>query len=38
LTVLKRVADELKDDVKLESSPAMEGRSLSMTLVPNTKK
>ena len=38
LTVLKRVADELKDDVKLETAPAMEGRSLSMTLVPNTKK
>ncbi|HCG90769.1 MAG TPA: translation initiation factor IF-3 [Dehalococcoidia bacterium] len=38
LLILKRVADELKDDVKLENSPSMEGRSLSLTLVPNAKK
>ena len=34
LAVLKRVADELKDDVRLEKPPAMEGRALSMILVP----
>ena len=34
LAVLKRVADELKDDVRLEKPPAMEGRALSMVLVP----
>ena len=38
LLILKRVADELKDDVKVENSPSMEGRSLSLTLVPNAKK
>lgn len=38
LLILKRVADELKDDVKLENSPSMEGPSLSLTLVPNAKK
>ena len=34
LAVLKRVADELKDDVRLEKPPALEGRALSMILVP----
>ena len=34
LLVLKRVADELKDDVRLEKPPALEGRALSMILVP----
>ena len=34
LLVLKRVADELKEDVRLEKPPAMEGRSLSMILIP----
>jgi translation initiation factor IF-3 len=34
LSVLKRVADELKDDVRLERPPALEGRSLSMILIP----
>ena len=34
LAVLKRVADELKDAVRLEKPPAMEGRALSMILVP----
>ena len=34
LSVLKRVADELKDDVRLEKPPALEGRALSMILVP----
>ena len=36
LSVLKRIADELKDEVRLERPPAMEGRSLSMTLIPNS--
>lgn len=35
LSVLKRVADDLKDDVRLEKPPAMEGRALSMILIPN---
>ena len=34
LSVLKRVADELKDEVRLEKPPSMEGRSLSMILIP----
>ena len=34
LAVLKRVADELKDDVRLEKAPALEGRALSMILIP----
>ena len=34
LSVLKRVADELKDDVRLERPPTMEGRALSMVLIP----
>ena len=36
LAVLKRVADELKDEVKLEKAPALEGRALSMILIPST--
>ena len=36
LSVLKRVADDLKDEVRLEKPPAMEGRSLSMILLPST--
>ena len=35
LAVLKRVADELKDEVKLEKAPALEGRALSMILIPS---
>ena len=35
LSVLKRVADDLKDEVRLERPPAMEGRSLSMILLPS---
>ncbi|MSQ17421.1 MAG: translation initiation factor IF-3 [Dehalococcoidia bacterium] len=38
LSVLKKVADELKDDVRLEKAPAMEGRSLAMTLLPVPKR
>ena len=34
LSVLKRVADELKDEVRLERPPSMEGRALSMVLIP----
>ena len=36
LSVLKRIADELKDEVRLEKPPAMEGRALSMTLIPSS--
>ena len=38
LDVLKRVADDLKDHVRLEKAPAMEGRSLSMILLPSGQK
>jgi hypothetical protein len=34
--VLKKVADDLKDDVRLEKPPSMEGRSLYMILIPNS--
>jgi translation initiation factor IF-3 len=34
LAVLKRVADELKDEVRLENQPAVEPRALSMILIP----
>ena len=34
LLVLKRVADDLKDDVRLEKPPSLEGRALSMILIP----
>ncbi len=34
LSLLKRVADELKDDVRLEHAPSMEGRAMSMVLIP----
>jgi translation initiation factor IF-3 len=35
LSLLKRVADDMKDDVRLEKPPAMEGRALSMILIPS---
>ncbi len=35
LSVLKRVADELRDEVRLERAPVMEGRALSMILIPS---
>ena len=38
LAVLKRVADELKDEVRLEKAPALEGRALSMILIPSAQK
>ncbi len=34
LSVLKKVADDLRDEVRLEKPPAMEGRALSMILLP----
>ena len=34
LTLLKRVADDLKDDIRLEQEPSMEGRAMSMVLIP----
>ena len=38
LSVLKRVADELRDDVRLEKAPVMEGRALSMILIPTAQR
>ena len=38
LSVLRRVADEMKDEIRLERPPAMEGRSLSMVLIPSLQK
>ena len=38
LSVLKRVADDLKEVVRLEKPPAMEGRALSMILIPTVQK
>ncbi len=38
LSLLKRVADDLKEDVRLEKPPSMEGRALSMILIPSAPK
>lgn len=38
LSVLKRVADDLKDEVRLEKAPSMEGRALSMILLPSAQR
>ena len=38
LGLLKRVAEDLKDEIRLEKPPSMEGRALSMILIPNTPK
>ena len=38
LSVLKRVADELREEVRLEKAPAMEGRALSMILIPSAQR
>ena len=38
LAVLKRVADDLKDEVRLEKPPTMEGRALSMILLPSAQR
>ena len=35
LGLLKRVAEDLKDEIRLEKPPSMEGRALSMILIPN---
>jgi translation initiation factor IF-3 len=37
VTLLKRVADEVEDGSRLEKAPGMEGRSLSIVLVPSAK-
>ena len=38
LSLLKRVADDMKEDVRLEKPPSMEGRALSMILIPSLPK
>tara|TARA_B100001013_G_C24598193_1_gene437682 strand:+ start:238 stop:792 length:555 start_codon:yes stop_codon:yes gene_type:complete len=38
LAVLKRVADDLRDEVRLEKPPSLEGRALYMILLPTTQK
>ena len=38
LSLLKKVADDLKEEVRLEKPPAMEGRALSLILIPNPAK
>lgn len=38
LSLLKRIADELKEEAKLERPPALEGRSLSIVLAPAPRK
>ena len=37
LDLLRKIANELKDNVRLEAQPRAEGRSLSMTLIPARK-
>ena len=36
MSLLKRVAEQLKDDARLERPPTMEGRALAIILAPNT--
>ena len=38
LSLLKKVADDMKEEVRLEKAPSMEGRALSMILIPNPAK
>ena len=38
LEVLKEVLNRLEDDYTLEKQPAMEGRFMSMVVVPKVKK
>ena len=38
MSLLKRVADTMKEEARLERPPAMEGRSLAITLVPSPSK
>ena len=35
MALLKRVADKLKEEAKLERPPTMEGRALAIILTPN---
>ena len=35
LSLLKKVAEEMKDDIRLEQQPSMEGRAMSMVLIPS---
>jgi translation initiation factor IF-3 len=38
MSILKRVAEELQDDARLEKPPGMEGRAMSIVLVPGARK
>jgi translation initiation factor IF-3 len=38
VTLLKKVADELGEDARLEKPPGMEGRAMSIILVPGARK
>lgn len=38
MTLLKKVADELQDEARLEKPPGMEGRAMSIILVPSARK
>jgi translation initiation factor IF-3 len=38
IPLLKRVADELQDDARLEKPPGMEGRSMSIVLIPGARR
>ena len=35
LSLLKKVAEQMKDDIRLEQQPSMEGRAMSMVLIPS---
>ncbi|MXZ91211.1 MAG: translation initiation factor IF-3 [Chloroflexi bacterium] len=35
LSLLKKVAEEMKDEIRLEQQPSMEGRAMSMVLIPS---
>ena len=35
LALLKKVAEEMKDEIRLEQQPSMEGRAMSMVLIPS---
>ncbi|CAI8004485.1 Translation initiation factor IF-3, partial [Geodia barretti] len=38
LSVLKRIADDMKEEVRLEKAPSAEGRTLYMILIPSAPK
>ncbi len=38
MTLLKKVADELQEEARLEKPPGMEGRAMSIILVPSARK